>query len=262
MQDAVIDAVIEAPPTRPGGPALATRPAPSACTRATTSPSWSTPSACPPAPCSPDGLTLVEFVPQGHKVALAASPRAARSGATARSSASRRSDIRRAAPGSRNRASRPRPRPTLDALEMATRVPAPLPPLEGYTFEGFRNPDGSVGTKNILAISTSVQCVAGTLDFAIKRIKAELLPRYPNVDDVVGAHPRLWLRRRHQRARGGDPDPHAAEPRPQPEFRRRGDGRRPRLREARLRAPAAGRRRGRDGGVVRLQDERHDGLRR
>ena len=69
---------------------------------------------------------------------------------------------------------------------MATAVPAPQPPLEGYTFEGYRNADGTVGTKNILAISTSVQCVAGTLEFAIKRIKAELLPKYPNVDDVVG----------------------------------------------------------------------------
>ena len=65
-------------------------------------------------------------------------------------------------------------------------VPAPQEALEGYTFEGFRNADGSVGTKNVLAISTSVQCVAGTLTFAIKRIKAELLPKYPNVDDVVG----------------------------------------------------------------------------
>jgi galactarate dehydratase len=76
--------------------------------------------------------------------------------------------------------------PDLDKLELATAVPAPQAPLEGYTFEGFRNPDGSVGTKNVLAISTSVQCVAGTLQFAIKRIKAELLPKYPNVDDVVG----------------------------------------------------------------------------
>jgi galactarate dehydratase len=76
--------------------------------------------------------------------------------------------------------------PELDKLELATAIPAPQPPLEGYTFEGFRNPDGSVGTKNVLAISTSVQCVAGTLAFAIKRIKAELLPKYPNVDDVVG----------------------------------------------------------------------------
>ena len=69
--------------------------------------------------------------------------------------------------------------PELDKLELATAVPAPQAPLEGYTFEGFRNPDGSVGTKNVLAISTSVQCVAGTLQFAIKRIKAELLPQIP-----------------------------------------------------------------------------------
>ena len=75
--------------------------------------------------------------------------------------------------------------PELDKLELATAVPAAQAPLEGYTFEGFRNPDGSVGTKNVLAISTSVQCVAGTLEFALKRIKAELLPKYPNVDDVV-----------------------------------------------------------------------------
>jgi galactarate dehydratase len=30
-----------------------------------------------------------------------------------------------------------------------------------------------------------VQCVAGVVDFAVRRIKSELLPKYPNVDDVV-----------------------------------------------------------------------------
>ena len=75
--------------------------------------------------------------------------------------------------------------PPLDQLEMATRLPPRSEPLTGYTFEGYRNADGSVGTKNILAITTSVQCVAGMMEFAVKRIKAELLPKYPNVDDVV-----------------------------------------------------------------------------
>ncbi|MDA9441540.1 galactarate dehydrogenase [Bradyrhizobium sp. CCBAU 51745] len=75
--------------------------------------------------------------------------------------------------------------PALDKLEISTAVPAPLPPLEGFTFEGYRNPDGSVGTKNILGISSSVQCVKGTMEYAVKRIRAELLPKYPNVDDVV-----------------------------------------------------------------------------
>ena len=133
----------------------------------------------------PCGLELRNFVPQGHKVALA--------------------DIAEGAPIRRYnevigtaarpilagewvdeaRIQMPTP-PELDKLELATAVPAPQAPLDGYTFEGFRNPDGSVGTKNVLAISTSVQCVAGTLDFALKRIRAELLPKYPNVDDVVG----------------------------------------------------------------------------
>src|SRR5947208_1986717 len=36
-----------------------------------------------------------------------------------------------------------------------------------------------------VAISTTVQCVAATVDYAVRRIKNELLPRYPNVDDVI-----------------------------------------------------------------------------
>jgi galactarate dehydratase len=75
--------------------------------------------------------------------------------------------------------------PPLDELSLATAVPPPLPPLTGYTFEGFRNPDGRVGTKNILGITTTVQCVAPTVDYAVRRIRAEILPRYPAVDDVL-----------------------------------------------------------------------------
>lgn len=41
--------------------------------------------------------------------------------------------------------------PPLHTLPLATKVPAPLPPLEGYTFEGYRNADGSVGTKTCSA---------------------------------------------------------------------------------------------------------------
>ncbi len=59
------------------------------------------------------------------------------------------------------------------------------PRLEGRTFEGFRNLDGSVGTRNILAISTTVQCAAPVARRAAERIRADLLPRYPFVDDVI-----------------------------------------------------------------------------
>jgi galactarate dehydratase len=75
--------------------------------------------------------------------------------------------------------------PDLDRLPLATAVPTPLEALEGYTFEGFRNADGTTGTKNILGITTTVQCVAPTVDYAVRRIKTEILPRFPNVDDVV-----------------------------------------------------------------------------
>ncbi|MEI6600558.1 MAG: UxaA family hydrolase, partial [Comamonadaceae bacterium] len=74
---------------------------------------------------------------------------------------------------------------TLDELPLATIKPDAAAPLEGFTFEGYRNPDGSVGTRNILAITQTVQCVAGVTAFAVQRIKAELLPQFPNVDDVV-----------------------------------------------------------------------------
>ena len=80
--------------------------------------------------------------------------------------------------------------PPLDMLPLATAVQQPLTALEGYTFEGFLNADGSVGTKNILGIATTVQCVSATVEFAVKRIKAEILPRYANVDDVIAiTHP-------------------------------------------------------------------------
>ena len=71
-------------------------------------------------------------------------------------------------------------------LPIAQHQDPQLAPLEGYTFEGYKNKDGSVGTRNILAITTTVQCVAGVVSIAVQKIKSELLPQYPNVDDVIG----------------------------------------------------------------------------
>ena len=132
----------------------------------------------------PDGLVLVEPVPEAHKVALANLAVGApvlRYGVVigyAKQEIARGSWVHE---GLLN----PPEAPALADCPLATAVPEPLPKLEGYTFEGYRNADGTVGTKNILAISTTVQCVAATVDYAVKRIKAEMLPRYPNVDDVV-----------------------------------------------------------------------------
>jgi len=132
-----------------------------------------------------DGLTLVERVPQGHKVALVNLPKGA---AVLRYNVPIGYALKDIPAGSwvHERLLEMPDARTLENLPIATVKPAPQPALEGYTFEGFRNPDGSVGSRNILAITTTVQCVAGVVDFAVKRIKAELLPRFPNVDDVVG----------------------------------------------------------------------------
>src|ERR1700733_9923913 len=132
----------------------------------------------------PCGLELRAFVPQGHKTALVDIAEGApilRYGEVIGHAAS---PILAGEWVDEARIQMP-DAPALDRLEIATAVPEPLPPLEGFTFEGFRNRDGSVGTKNLLGISTSVQCVKGTLEYAIKRIRAELLPKYPNVDDVI-----------------------------------------------------------------------------
>ncbi|UZE49984.1 galactarate dehydratase [Rhodopseudomonas sp. P2A-2r] len=132
----------------------------------------------------PCGLTLTDFVPQGHKVALVdiASGEPIRRYNEIIGTAEQ--PIAAGAWVSEALMAMPTP-PALDDLPLANAIPARQPALEGYTFEGYRNPDGSVGTKNMLAISASVQCVAGTVEFALKRIREELLPRYPNVDGVV-----------------------------------------------------------------------------
>ena len=130
------------------------------------------------------GLTLTESIPEAHKVALADLEQGApilRYGVTIGYASS---PIAEGSWVHEGMVVLPEP-PDLNALPLATATPQPQPPLQGYTFQGYRNDDGTVGTKNILGINTTVQCVAATVDYAVRRIKAEILPRYPNVDDVV-----------------------------------------------------------------------------
>src|SRR5271154_7162611 len=95
-----------------------------------------------------DGLTLNQIVPQGHKLALAdiaEGGEIVRYGqviGTAAAAIARGDWV-----DETKVALRPAP-----ALETLTYAPTPRPapePLAGYTFEGYRNEDGTVGTKNI-----------------------------------------------------------------------------------------------------------------
>ncbi|MEO0990393.1 MAG: galactarate dehydratase [Pseudomonadota bacterium] len=130
------------------------------------------------------GPVLVDAVPEGHKVALED---------IARGSEVRRYDVvighatcdlRRGTWVNEARLALPEP-PDMKTLPISTRSAPVLRQPEQKTFEGYRNPDGSVGTRNLLGITSTVQCVSGIVDHAVARIRAELLPKYPNVDGVL-----------------------------------------------------------------------------
>ena len=100
------------------------------------------------------GLTLIEKVPQGHKVALidlAAGAevkrynvvigRASKAIAAGSWVHERLLDM----PDARSIEGLPLPDPSAPPLP----IRGSLTPLEGYTFEGYRNADGSVGSRNI-----------------------------------------------------------------------------------------------------------------
>lgn len=131
------------------------------------------------------GLIAVADIPQGHKVALSDIPAGAEVIRYSEIIGTATEEISLGGHVNEHNIMLRQP-PALHELELATREYGPAEPLEGYTFQGYRNADGSVGTKNVLGITTSVQCVAGTVEHVVERIKAELLPKYPNVDDVVG----------------------------------------------------------------------------
>src|SRR5699024_7929210 len=94
-----------------------------------------------------DGLTLIHDIPQGHKVALVD---IADDDAIIRYGEIIGYAIGDLKQGSwiNEQVTRMPTAPLLTELPIATNVPAPLPPLSGYTFEGYRNADGSVGTRN------------------------------------------------------------------------------------------------------------------
>lgn len=76
--------------------------------------------------------------------------------------------------------------PDVDHMTYATNLVTDLPEPPVKTWWGYRNPQGGpAGTRNILGISTTVQCVTGVLNVAVEKIKRELLPKYPHVDGVV-----------------------------------------------------------------------------
>jgi altronate hydrolase len=65
------------------------------------------------------------------------------------------------------------------------RPPRPPAPGEERTFMGFARPDGRAGTRNCIALVSTVNCSADTVHLLAERLRREALPDFPNVDDVV-----------------------------------------------------------------------------
>ena len=134
------------------------------------------------------GVVTLSDIPQGHKVALVDIPKDApviRYGVTLGYALD---DIKRGAWINEYMLRLPTP-PGLDDMPYGVNIRTDLPEPPVKTWWGYRNPEGGyAGTRNLLGIQTTVQCVQGVLDVAVERIRGELLPKYPNVDDVVAVN--------------------------------------------------------------------------
>jgi galactarate dehydratase len=133
---------------------------------------------------APGGIVLQEDIPMGHKVALKSFEKDDAIIRYGQTIGYANTFIAKGSWVNENKINLPAP-PDLSEIPYITKTTPAIEPLNGYTFQGYKNADGSAGTKNVLGITTSVQCVAGITDFICQKIRKELLPQFPNVDEVV-----------------------------------------------------------------------------
>lgn len=68
--------------------------------------------------------------------------------------------------------------------EFATAVPPEPAPILGRWFQGYRRADGRAGTRNYIAVISTVNCSASVSRYIAARFDAAALKDYPNVDGV------------------------------------------------------------------------------
>lgn len=67
----------------------------------------------------------------------------------------------------------------------ATEVPPPPAPITDRTFQGFRRLGGKAGTRNYIAVISTVNCSASVSQYIARRFDTALLKDYPHIDGVV-----------------------------------------------------------------------------
>ena len=137
------------------------------------------------------GLIALDPIPQAHKIALTDIPAGGEIVRYGVVLGYAKSDIPAGSWINEHMLTLPQS-PSVDDMPWGTALvkPEDLPQPPRTTWMGYRNKTGPAGTRNLLGIVTTVQCAAGVVKAAVERIKAELLPKYPNVDGVVAVtHP-------------------------------------------------------------------------
>ncbi|ADB16456.1 Altronate dehydratase [Pirellula staleyi DSM 6068] len=64
-------------------------------------------------------------------------------------------------------------------------IPAALPPITDRTFLGYRRADGKAGTRNYIAVISTVNCSASVSKYIANRFDQSILKDYPSIDGVI-----------------------------------------------------------------------------
>ena len=73
----------------------------------------------------------------------------------------------------------------VDYSRLATETPLPLSPIQGRTFDGYVRANGSVGTRNYIAVISTVNCSAAVSRYVANHFSDDVLRAFPGVDGVV-----------------------------------------------------------------------------
>ena len=132
-----------------------------------------------------EGITLLEDIPQAHKVALGDMHRGdpvIRYGVVL---GHLTCDVKKGAWINESNLDCAAS-PDLSRLVWKTPEAVVLPVPKRKTWMGYRVPGSRwAGSRNLLGVMSTVQCCQPVVDKAVERIRHELLPKYPHVDGVV-----------------------------------------------------------------------------
>ena len=130
------------------------------------------------------GIETLGLVPRGHKIAVRTIARGERVVKYAQTIGYASEEI---AAGSHVHTHNVEFRASEAQYEFATdhRWPVMMPEAQRDTFMGFRRPNGRVGTRNFIAVLTSVNCSATAARRIAEAFGPDELAPYPNVDGVA-----------------------------------------------------------------------------